>query len=189
VVVYFHGSFADTWKGHGSDNAIMGGLLGYHTFDRRIKEADKYATEKGMDVTFKRINLGPDVHPNSIKIMIYENEDEPVVDLIGQSVGGGDIVISEILGYKTEITGESDTLILLHQDEMGTLSKITGIIAEFNLNITSLRSKDIPQKNEALTTIEIEQSAPKKLQKELTTISAMKMVRILQQITNGDEMF
>jgi L-serine dehydratase len=189
VTVYFHGSFADTWKGHGSDNAIIGGLLGYHTFDRRIKEADKYAKEEGMEVTFKRINLGPDVHPNTIKIVINENNEEEKVELIGQSVGGGDIVISEILGYKTEITGEAGTLILLHHDEMGTLSKITGVIAEFNLNILSLRSKDISQKNEALTTIEIEQSIPKKIQKELKKITAMKMVRIIPKITKGEEMF
>ena len=187
VIVYFHGSFAETWKGHGSDKAVVGGLLGFKTFDERIKEAYKHAEEMELNVRFKRINLGPDYHPNSIKIVI-EDDDNPV-DLVAESVGGGDIVIREILGYKTEITGNEITLILRHKDLLGTLSKITGKISDFELNILSLRSKDIPKKNEALTTVEIEPEHPEELREHLMKIKGMLMVRILPKLTEGEEMF
>ena len=187
VIVYFHGSFAETWKGHGSDKAVIGGLLGFKTFDARIKNADKYAEEAGMDVTFKKINLGPKYHPNSIKIEVIDEENP--VEIIAESVGGGDIVIREIFGFQSEITGNFVTVILRHQDLVGTLSKITGAISEFELNIISLRSKDIPKKKEALTTIELAQKAPDELHESLNKIKGMKMVRILPKLTEGEEMF
>ena len=188
VNVYFHGSFADTWRGHGSDKAVIGGLLGFKTFDERIKEADKHAEEAKMTVNFKKIKLGRDYHPNSIKIII-EGENNDSVSLIAESVGGGDIVIREIMGFETEISGGRVTLILRHKDYIGTLSKITNAISKFELNIVSLRSKDIPKDEEALTTIEIEQKAPAELEEKLAKIKGMKMVRILPKITEGEEMF
>ena len=187
VIVYFHGSFAETWKGHGSDKAVIGGLLGFKTFDERIKEAEKYAEKAELHVQFKKINLGVNYHPNSIKIVV-EDEENPVT-LIAESVGGGDILIREILGYKTEISGNSVTMILRHKDIVGTLSKITGTLSQFELNILSIRSKDIPRKNEALTTIEIEQKAPEKLKEKLMEVEGMQLVRILPKITEGEEMF
>ena len=188
VIVYFHGSFADTWRGHGSDKAVIGGLLGFKTFDERIKEADKYAEEAKMIVTFKKIKLGRGYHPNSIKIVV-EDKNNGSVSLIAESVGGGDIVIRNVMGFKTEITGGNDTLILRHKDYVGTLSRITNIISKFELNIISLTSKDIPKDEEALTTIEIEQKIPAELEEKLSKIRGMKMVRILPKITEGEEMF
>ena len=188
VVVYFHGSFADTWRGHGSDKAVIGGLLGFKTFDERIKEADKYAKEAGMQVHFKKIKLGKRYHPNSIKIVI-KDENENSIQVIAESVGGGDIVIRDIMGFRTEITGANVTIILRHGDLVGTLSRITGVISTFKLNILSLRSKDLPGKDEALTTIEIEETAPKELDAKLNKIKGMKMVRILPKLTEGEEMF
>lgn len=188
VDVYFHGSFADTWKGHGSDKAVIGGLLGFKTFDERIKDADKYAEEAGLQVNFKEIKLGKRYHPNSIKIVVKDGNEDSIY-IIAESVGGGDIVIREIMGFRTEITGENATLILRHGDLVGTLSKITGVISSFELNILSLKSKDILGKEEAVTTIEIEESAPKDLESELNKIKGMKMVRILPKLAEGEEMF
>ncbi len=187
VTVYFHGSFAETWKGHGSDKAVLGGLLGFKTFDERIKNADKFIEEAGMKVEFKKINLGKQYHPNSIKIVV--NDKENSVELIAESVGGGDIVIKEILGYETNLTGSNVAIILKHKDYVGTLSNITRVISNFKINIISLRSRDIPKKKEALTIIEIEQNAPKELRGELEKIEGMQMVRIIPKIAEGEEMF
>ena len=187
VTVYFHGSFAETWKGHGSDKAVIGGLLGFKTFDERIKVADKLAEEAGVNVEFRKIKLPPHYHPNSIKIVV--EDPELPTEIIAESVGGGDIVIREILGFPTEITGDEVTLILRHKDFVGTLSKITGIISEFHLNIVSLRSKDIPREKIAMTTVEIEQDAPQELGEKLRNINGMDLVRILPRLTEGEEMF
>jgi L-serine dehydratase len=187
VTIYFHGSFAETWKGHGSDKAIIGGLLGFKTFDERIKDAYKYAKEAGMKVEFKKIKLGRKYHPNSIKIIIKDKENP--VNLIAESVGGGDIVIREIFGYETEITGNLATVILRHKDLLGILSKITAAISKYNLNIVALRSKDLPELKEAFTTVEIGQNAPENLDNELMKIKGMKLVRILPRISEGEEVF
>ena len=141
-----------------------------------------------MHVRFKKIKLGKRYHPNSIKIVV-KGENEDSIYVIAESVGGGDIVIREIMGFKTEITGSNVTIILRHSDLVGSLSKITGAISSFNLNILTIRSKDIPKKEEALTTIEIEEKAPKELEAELKKIKGMKMVRILPSLTEGEEMF
>ncbi|MHA1743876.1 MAG: L-serine ammonia-lyase, iron-sulfur-dependent subunit beta [Candidatus Heimdallarchaeota archaeon] len=187
VIVYFHGSFAETWRGHGSDKAVIGGLLGFKTFDKRIKEAYHYAKEAKMEVIFKKINLGHNYHPNSIKIEIIDEKNP--VNLIAESVGGGDIVIREVLGYKTEITGKNVTIILRHQDLMGTLSKITHVISQFEINILSLQSKDLPKEGDALTKVEISLSPPAELKTSLDYIEGMKMVRILPKLTEGEEIF
>ncbi len=188
VNVFFHGSFADTWRGHGSDKAIIGGLLGFKTFDERLKEADKFAEEAGLKIRFKKINLGKRYHPNSIKIVVKDVKKDPIY-VIAESVGGGDIVIREIMGFKTEITGENVTIILQHGDLVGALSDITRIVSTFGLNILSLKSKDLPEKEEALTIIEIEEAAPEELESKLKQIKGMKMVRILPSLTEGEEMF
>ncbi|NHK30113.1 MAG: L-serine ammonia-lyase, iron-sulfur-dependent, subunit beta [Asgard group archaeon] len=187
VTVYFHGSFAETWRGHGSDKAIIGGLLGFKTFDERIKDAYKHANDVGMTVNFKKIKLGRKYHPNSIKIIIEDNKNP--VDLIAESVGGGDIVIREIFGYETEITGNLATIILRHKDLVGILSRITAAISKFNLNIVALRSKDLPKLKEAFTTVEIGQNAPENLDNELMKIEGIKLVRILPRISEGEEVF
>ncbi len=188
VIVYFHGSFADTWQGHGSDKAVIGGLLGYKTFDERIKDAYKYAEEVGLQVRFKKIKLGKKYHPNSIKIVV-KNSGKDSVDLIAESVGGGDIVIREILGFETNITGANDTIVLRHADLVGSLSEITAAISSFELNILSISSKDIPERDEATTTVEIEESIPNDLMVKLNKIKGMKLVRILPSLTEGEEMF
>ena len=93
------------------------------------------------------------------------------------------------MGFPTEITGNEVTLILRHKDYVGTLSKITGVISEYEINIISLSSKDIPREKIAMTTIEIEQSAPQELKEKLLNIKGMDFVRILPKLTEGEEMF
>ncbi|NHJ47894.1 MAG: L-serine ammonia-lyase, iron-sulfur-dependent, subunit beta [Asgard group archaeon] len=187
VIVYFHGSFAETWRGHGSDKAVIGGLLGFKTFDERIKNADQHAKEANMSVIFQKKNLGRKYHPNSIKIVIEDKENP--VDIIAESVGGGDIVIREIFGYPTEISGSLVTVILRHKDLVGTLSKITAAISKNKLNIISLRSKDLPRKKEAFTTIEINRNAPENMVSDLEKIEGMILVRVLPRIAEGEEVF
>ncbi|MBD3189514.1 MAG: L-serine ammonia-lyase, iron-sulfur-dependent, subunit beta [Candidatus Heimdallarchaeota archaeon] len=189
VTIYLHGSFAETWKGHGSDKALIGGLLGFHTYDKRIKEADVYAEEAKMNVTFKRIDLGTKYHPNSIKIVIEDGDEEEPTEIIGESVGGGDIVIRLIMGFPSEITGDLNTIVLCHRDYLGTLSQITQTVVEFNLNIVALRSKDLPRLEKALTTLEIEQKIPPEIREKLLEIKGMQLVRILPKISEGEEMF
>jgi len=188
VEVYFHGSFAETWQGHGSDKAIIGGLLGFKTFDERIKESYKYAKEIGMNVSFRKINLGRNYHPNSIKIVVKDDDKNKAIEMVAESVGGGDIIIREIFGYKTEIAGEFVTIILKHEDLLGSLAKITSVISNFNINILTLESKDIPKEHDSLTIIEIQQSATEELKEKLESIKGMKLVRILPKISEGEEM-
>ena len=102
--IYLHGSFAATGKGHGTDRALVAGLLGLSVDDERIPDSFALAGEQGMDVSFHTISLGEDAHPNSAKIIMHGEEGRSM-EAVGASLGGGRIVIDEIDGLRVNFSG------------------------------------------------------------------------------------
>ncbi len=100
VTFYLHGSFAKTYKGHGTDRALAAGVLGMEPSDERIKYSLNIAKEKGIDVEFIETDLGY-VHPNTVK-MIFHYKDRDDYYIIGSSIGGGNILITNINGNEVE---------------------------------------------------------------------------------------
>lgn len=137
VTFLLHGSFAKTYRGHGTDKALVGGILGFDPDDERIKNSFDLAKEKGIEYIFQEENLG-EVHSNTVKIIIEKNEDEKI-ELMGSSIGGGNIVVTEINGLKIEFTGEYDTLIISHVDKPGVIAKVTAVLALYDINIAFMR--------------------------------------------------
>ncbi|ABW19282.1 L-serine ammonia-lyase, iron-sulfur-dependent subunit beta [Alkaliphilus oremlandii] len=137
VTFLLHGSFAKTYRGHGTDKALVGGILGFDPDDERIKDSFDLAKEKGIDFSFQERNLG-DVHSNTVKIII-EKEDSETLELQGSSIGGGNIVINEINGLEIKFTGEYDTLIVSHTDKPGVIAKVTAVLALYDINIAFMR--------------------------------------------------
>lgn len=134
--IYFHGSFADTYKGHGTDRAIVGGILGFNLDDERIKNSLEIAREKNIKVTFDRIDL-KDAHPNSVMIKLKGESKE--FSLVGSSIGGGDILVNKIDTYEVNISGKLPTLWILHQDRPGEVGIITSILGSYKLNIAYMQ--------------------------------------------------
>ena len=137
VQFLLHGSFAKTYRGHGTDRALVAGILGMNPWDERLRDALEIASEKGLQYEFLEADLG-DVHPNTVKFII-EREDGRVMDIAGSSIGGGNIIITYVDGEEVEFTGEYPTLIIKHMDVPGVVSKVTALLYKENINIAFMK--------------------------------------------------
>lgn len=145
VNFYLHGSFAKTYKGHGTDKALVAGILGMEPYDENLKNSINIAKNKGIDFNFIESDLGYQ-HSNTVKIEFFKNNGK-VVYIIGSSIGGGNILITNIDGYKVKFTGEYPTILIKHKDKKGIISKISTILANNNINIASMK---VTRKNKGL---------------------------------------
>lgn len=137
VEMTLYGSFAKTYKGHGTDRALLGGLLGFKEDDKRIRNAKELADEASLDYTFieSPLDIG---HPNVVKFDLY-GEKERHMSVVGRSIGGGQIMITEVDGNDMSITGDEFTLVVFHEDRPGAISLISQALSESDINIASMR--------------------------------------------------
>lgn len=133
--VGFFGSFAKTWRGHGTDRAIVGGLLNMEVDDVRIRDSLQIAKEKGVSVSFSEVTLR-DAHPNTVTITA--TGERGTVELEAASIGGGLIRIEGINGLSVSFSGNENTLIVFHRDVRGTISETTGIVSRAGVNIATM---------------------------------------------------
>lgn len=177
AVFYLHGSFAKTYRGHGTDRALVGGILGMETSDERIKESLKIAEEKGIDIQFIEADLG-DVHPNTVKIVLTR-KDGTIVSVTGSSVGAGNILIIDIDGDSLELNGQYPVIIIKHKDKRGMISKISFAVALGNINIATLKVGRESKGEIATTVIETDNVVPESIIKEIEIIDGVISVRAL----------
>lgn len=138
VVFNLSGSFAETYLGHGTDKALLAGIMGFYPADERIREAYKIAKDINLNYEFNKINLD-DVHPNTVKIEFYYPDGSRFY-VTGSSIGGGSIVIIDINGTNINFTGDYPTFILKYVDQRGIISFISTILADNGYNIESLKT-------------------------------------------------
>ena len=137
VTFLLHGSFGKTYKGHGTDRALVAGILGMEPSDIRLRDSLQIAKNEGIEVIFKEEDLG-DVHPNTVKFLI-ETEDGRKSEVLGSSIGGGSISIKEVNGNKVKFSGDYPTLIISHMDVPGIVSKVTSILYYEGINIAYMK--------------------------------------------------
>lgn len=135
--IQLHGSFAQTYRGHGTDKALIAGILGFAPDDERIVSALNIAKNQGVAYSFQTIKL-EDAHPNTA-IIHLTGETGRVAKVCGASVGGGNIMITNINGYAVELTGEYPALITIHHDKPGVITQVTQILARYAMNIAFMR--------------------------------------------------
>jgi len=135
VKFILHPPLAATYRGHGSDFALVGGSIGLNVDDPRIPEAIRIAEQMDVNIVFTEEDLG-DVHPNTVRIEIRGANRQ--VEIVGSSIGGGVIEVFNINGFQTRFKGDSPTLLLFYRDRPGMISEVTRIIAEEGINIASL---------------------------------------------------
>lgn len=138
VKFVLYGSFAMTYKGHGTDRALVGGILGYDTEDARIRDSFIYAKEEGLTYSFELDILKKDVHPNTVDIVLTSMNDEDTT-VTGVSVGGGRAVIKKINGVDIDLSGDYNTVVIRHRDLTGVVASITNILSTFNINIAFMK--------------------------------------------------
>ena len=133
-----YGSFARTYKGHGTDRALLGGIMGFATDDMRIRNSFEIADHNGLVFSFTTNEIETDVHPNTVDIhMINEKNQEMTVR--GESLGGGKVRIVKINSVQVDFTGEYSAVIVTHQDKPGVVAYITKCLSDRNVNIAFMR--------------------------------------------------
>ena len=137
VTFYLHGSFAKTYKGHGTDRALVAGVLGMEPSDERLKDSLSIAKEKGIQIEFIETDLGY-VHPNTVK-MVFHYKDKEDYYLIGSSIGGGNIIITNINGNEVEFSGDYPTILIKYKDQKGAISRISSILSNEDINIAAMK--------------------------------------------------
>lgn len=134
--VTFYNSFARTYEGHGSDRAIMAGLMDFETDDKRIRESLEIAKERGLEYKFKSVGNASTMHPNSIRIKLVKGNKS--VEVLGESKGGGVINIAEVNGFKADFSASLHTLIIFADDTKGSIAFIASVLAHDNCNIATM---------------------------------------------------
>lgn len=150
-----YGSFAETGRGHGTDKALIAGVLGLMPDDPRIKEAYRIAREMEVPVSVE-FSEEPVRLPNTARIRITGG-DGGVTEVIGVSVGGGNILITEINGLGVELTGDYPTLVAQYHDEPGVIAEISHVLAQLKINIAFMRVFRHGKGEDAYMTIETDQ--------------------------------
>lgn len=179
--IFLHGSFAETGPGHGTDKAIVAGLLGFETFDDRVKEAFEHAAAAGMTFSIKAANLGARMHPCSAKIVIIDDAGEKL-EVVGSSVGGGSVVLTEINGYEVKLSGNYHTLITIHEDRPGIIREASSVLADYAVNIAFMQVARKRRGEDAFMTLETDQHIPRPCVDAIRALPGMVAVRILPLI-------
>ena len=135
--LFLHGSFAATGRGHGTDMALIAGLLGFAPDDERIPQSFEYAKKAGLEFRFDTIQLR-DAHPNSVLIKAY-SADGHSVEVVGASIGGGRIEIREFAGMKLRFSADGPTLIVQNRDFPGSVADVSYILSRLNINIATFQ--------------------------------------------------
>lgn len=161
ATIELHGSFAQTGKGHGTDKAIVAGLLGLATYDERIRDSFALARAAGLQYRFEMVDLGDDAHPNTARLTLEAAGNQ--VQVTGISVGGGMIQITNIQGYSTSFSGEYETLLVIAEDRPGTINAVSGWLLERKVNIAFFRVERRQRGGEAIMVIETDERLPEEV--------------------------
>lgn len=151
-----HGSFHLTLKGHGTDRALVGGILGLDSCDPAIRDSLQLADEAGLLYTFEGADLG-DVHPNTVKIVATAVSGK-TYSLVGSSIGGGNIEIVEINGIRSRFSGKFPSVVITHMDTLGIVSRIAAVFASSKNNIVALHHTRENKGKAATTMVETDGS-------------------------------
>ena len=150
-----YGSFAETGFGHGTDRALLAGLLGMKPDDLRIPNAYEEATRAGMAYSFRTVELR-DAHPNTALLELTGKSGKKLT-LQAASIGGGAIVVNKIDGIDVNFTGDFNTLIVRNQDESGSVAAITSILSQVHINVANMSVNRHRRGGDALMVIETDQ--------------------------------
>lgn len=179
--ILLYGSFAATYKGHGTDTAIVGGLLDMDTDDPRLPDSLGLAESQGMLVDIKP-GKGLFPHPNTAELHLYANaaDDKSELSLTGTSIGGGNIEIVSILGFNVKMTGQYPTLVIRHEDMPGMIASVTMLLQQRQMNIGHMSVDRKGRSGEAMMVLELDQDVQESLMAELEAAPHIHTVRLVQ---------
>jgi L-serine dehydratase len=173
AIISLYGSFAKTYKGHGTDFAIVAGLLDFDTYDERMPQSLEIAKQLGLDVVFCIEEAVTD-HPNTVKINLYNDDNE--LELVGISIGGGTIEITELNSFPLKLSGEHPAILVVHQDRFGIISAVTSVLSKYEINIGHMEVSRLEKGEMALMVIEVDQKIDEMVIEELQNLSNVSQI-------------
>lgn len=181
--VIFYGSFATTYRGHGTDLAIIAGLLNYDTDDMRIKDAFARAKDAGMEVELRSAQKAG-MHPNTATLILRRGEQKVIVT--GCSIGGGNIEIVNIDDFDVKFTAIYPTLLIFHADRRGILAEMTDIFKHADANIGYMEVDRKSRSGDALTVIESDEILRAEFIDQIAELPDVYKVRVIDLTSKGD---
>ena len=175
------GSFADTGEGHGTMVALVAGLLGLSVDDPRIPDSFELAKSMGLNFSFEEVDFD-DAHPNTAVFDLEYPERDKKFYIIGASIGGGNVIITQIGDFDVEATGDLPVIVVSHTDASGAISAVTALIAEVGINIASMKVSRKRRGAEALMVIETDTQPEKSIIEQLKTIPQVQKVRVVPAV-------
>ena len=176
VEITLSGSFAQTYKGHGTDRALLAGIMGFHSYSPEIRDALEIARERGIEYAFRKGDI-KGAHPNTALIRFF-TRDGAEGSVLGASVGGGNILVNRINGMDVHFTGDSNTIIVMHRDKPGVIAAVTHVMHwEYaDLNISSFYLSRESRGGNSIMTIEVDSLPPEEL---------IAKIREIEHVTNA----
>ena len=179
VEFILYGSFAKTYQGHGTDRALLGGILGFHTDDTRIRDYFSIARQQGLEYRFNINETEKDIYPNTVDI-IMANQAGQTMTVRGESLGGGKVRIVRINEVKVDFTGEYSAVIVIHQDKPGVAAHITKCLSDSNINIAFMRLFREAKGTTAYTIVESDGRLPEHIAEALKNNPNVRQVMVIQ---------
>jgi len=176
---HLHPPLAATYRGHGSDFALVGGAIGLSVDDPRIPESIRIAEQMGVGIEFAEEDLG-DVHPNTVRIVSVGPT--RTVEVIGSSIGGGGIEVFKINGFPSRFRGDSPTLMMFYRDRPGMIHQVTQIIASEGINIASLECSRRQRGKEAFMQIDVDSPLSREAIGRVRALADIEDARYLDRI-------
>ena len=183
ATIELHGSFARTGEGHGTDKAIVGGLMGFRPDDERLRDALTIAEREGLDYRFEKTRLGDDAvtHPNTARISLSIGDRQS--QLMASSLGAGRILVTEIDGYPVQVSGNFHTFVLVAEDIRGSIAAIATILAERGVNIAHLSLTRKERGGDAFMVIELDDPPPAGAIDEVCALSWVRWAVVLDKVS------
>lgn len=181
ALIELHGSFARTGEGHGTDKAIVGGLMGFRPDDERLRDALGILEREGLDYQFEKTTLDEDAHPNTVRITVERGDRKSV--MTGSSLGAGRVLVTEIDGYPVSVTGNLHTIVLVAEDVKGSIARIATILSDADVNIATLRLSRKSRGGDAFMVFEVDEQPGDDVREAIRSLSWVKWAFRLDKVS------
>jgi L-serine dehydratase len=181
ATIELHGSFARTGEGHGTDKAIVAGLMGFRPDDDRIRGALDIAEHEGLDYRFEKTTIDEEAHPNTVRITLERGDRSST--MVGSSLGAGRVLVTEIDGFPVEVTGHYHTIVLVAEDVKGSVARIATLLSDDGLNIATLRLTRKQRGGDAFMVIELDECPAEEVRDHIRALPWVRWAFRLEKVS------
>ena len=178
ALIQFHGSLAKTYMGHGSDKAVVAGLLGFSPEDMRIRDSLTLANDSHLTYEIETVEL-EDAHPNTIVLKLRCDKTSGSFTLQAASVGGGNILVQKINDIDVSFNGYYDTLVIIHEDAPGAVSLVTSVLAVEKINIAGMKMYRSKKGGRGIMVLEVDGKLNKSVSNAISSLPLIEQVTLL----------